>query len=488
MTNRYQGVARTNILKRFTHYEIASDCDPGAIRISLNSEYHYYVRPKLVEGENRRADGVPAWISTVFDAYPTVVHRDGKLWAEGNLFILYQAQTKFKIHKKLSTRQFSNTAEDLAAYLRFIEDSNVDWLNFPELIFTRPTYRFRRHTSSLVENHQISHSVGRRRMMTAVHLYRWLIKDCSFSPAYPPWEEKDVYLPITTQIGFSKTIKVKSVDITNIPGKPTPTPYDIQIYDGGKLRPNPEQEQKLLIESLIAYGNTELTLAHYFGLFVGARVQTILTVRKRHFWDEPTDVDQWEDIRLRVGPGYGIDTKNNKRLVLHVPPWLYHFFRAYAHSGRAQTRRLRATGGDIDEQYLLLTTRGNPFYESMQAHEALGEVHSGRRYSKAGGAMRTLISENIIPYIQKKYDPSFHYQLHDLRATFGMNLVDSRLEKFGYTETLKFVQGRLGHDSPTTTERYLNYRHRIQVAQKIQDSWEAQLQSLARQALEKNVV
>ena len=476
---RYAANARTALLNQLQLVDLTGPECAFAEKIELSDLNKYYVTPKLMgnrynSGESQRY---------AFGAYPVVISSNGEPWAEANLFILLRVKNKYEENPKVSMRQFSNLAEDLASFLRFLEEYQLDYLNFPPLQQKRPTYRFRAYINAMVEESKISYSLGRRRIMTVVRFYRWLENECDFVADNATWDEQDHYLPLVSTIGFSRTLKVKSVDITKIIGKPATNPYDEYINDGGNLKPLRQEEQRWLLEALHEYGNTELTLAHYFGLFVGARIQSILTCQRRHFWRELNQSEKNKDFLLRAGPSHGIDTKDNKQLLLYIPWQLYDLLHVYVHSERATRRRKRAAGGDREDQLLFLTSHGNPFYTSTQGVQDSREKRPKRRYTRAGGTMRTLITENIIPYIREKYDENFSYQVHDLRATFGMNIVDSRVEKYGYTETLRFVQARLGHTSPVTTERYLKYRKRISMAQLVQDSWEAELQKIAFKAM-----
>ena len=216
-------------------------------------------------------------------------------------------------------------------------------------------------------------------------------------------------------------------------------------------------------------------------------IQTILTFRVRHVMVE-LDGIQNNILRFAVGPGTGIDTKLNKKLVLHIPIWFYQMLRIYALSNRAARRRQLAVGGDTGDQYLFLSMRGAPFYRA-KSESGTYAIDNNLRHEKTGQAVRQFMTERVIPYIRDKYDAKFHYQFHDTRATFGMNLVDERLklvdEKKATTkEVMDFVQARMGHASPITTERYLTYRSRMKMVRSVQDGWEQHLATLAAQVME----
>lgn len=475
-------LARKAILPRFVVTELAEEDDSSATQIEIAPGRSYFIRPKMVPGESNRRDGKPKWVPTQFNLYPVILNGDGAPWPEANLWILSTLESK--VNPVMTS--FASIAEDLAAYLRFIEEYEIDWLNFPSQKLHRPTYRFNGHLKHLVQSQEIKASTAKRRMSAVIRFYRWLMEEKIFVPEYPPWKESDRYIEFKGHYGESAIKKVTTTDVS-IHVTKQDDPYDGCIDDGGKLRPLPQHEQEWLMDALITLGNTEMTLIHLFGLLTGARIQTILTflvrdVLKNHGGNPPGF------LRYPVGPGTGIDTKNDKKLVLHIPVWLYEMLHTYASSERAKIRRLRAIGGDTEDQYLFLSIRGAPLYTSKQ-DESLGESNE-LRHKKCGQGVRQYMTDYIIPFIRKKYDSRFHYQFHDTRATYGMNLVDTRfilIEKKESTlkEVLDFVQARMGHASPATTERYLNYRSRLKMVHAVQDGWESKLERMARRAMER---
>jgi integrase len=83
----------------------------------------------------------------------------------------------------------------------------------------------------------------------------------------------------------------------------------------------------------------------------------------------------------------------------------------------------------------------------------------------------------------------FHYRFHDTRATFGMNLTDHQFTlieqgKATLKSAREFVQIRMGHESSTTTDRYLQYRQSSKLVHRAGEEYESHLRRLSERAME----
>lgn len=79
------------------------------------------------------------------------------------------------------------------------------------------------------------------------------------------------------------------------------------------------------------------------------------------------------------------------------------------------------------------------------------------------------MTDRLIPHIRKNYDSKFKFQLHDLRATFGMNQTDVQMAlvhagKISLLKARTNVMALMWHTSSATTERYLDYRKHTEAA------------------------
>jgi hypothetical protein len=176
-------------------------------------------------------------------------------------------------------------------------------------------------------------------------------------------------------------------------------------------------------------------------------------------------------------------------MVLHIPVWFYRMLKTYALSERAANRRERAVGGDTEDQYLFLSQRGAPLYQSKGDAQTFDRTNE-LRHQKVGQGVRQFLTERVIPFIREKYAvPSFAYQFHDTRATAGMNWTDRQLllvsqGQATLHEAREFVRVRMGHESSAVTDRYLKYRQNLKLVRWVAEEHESHLQQLSARVME----
>ncbi len=462
--------------------ELCHSGDDGAFLVTEADE-PYFARYVMADGVGGRRDGLPNWVPAQFNLYPLVLEGSGQPWAEACLYLLAGLEGT----PGPDMRTYDAKALDLAAYRRFVEETKIDWTDFHKNKLFRPTYRYCAHLNLMLRTGELGARTLNRRMGSVVGFYRWLVSEGLFTPANPPWKERDVYISSKDSFGFQRTKAIKSTDLA-IPVAEQQDTFDETIQDGGRLRPLPLEEQEWLLSALQAAGNTEMILIHLMALVTGARLQTVCTLKVWHTEMASLSDDPNEIVKLPIGPGTGVDTKRNKRLVLHIPGWFYRTLQTYSVSHRACRRRQKC-GREDSSQYLFLTQHGTPYYTDKQERQTF-DPKNKRRYDFDGGAIGTFIRNVIRPYVQKNFGcKKFDFSFHDTRATFGMNLTDLLLKqvetgKMTLSEVREFVKARMGHESAATTDLYLNYRHRLKFKRAVVGQHESHLKELCRRAME----
>lgn len=464
--------ARKLTLSTFTQTRVVEPSHAESTEINLFEEVKYYIAPitQNVFEYNPTFGTREVKVAIQFNLYPLVIDSRGIPWAEANVYLL----DKMKNSLNVVIATYSNLASDLVAYRQFLDTSNLNWMIFNKNKLYRPTYRYRAYLRTLIEAKEIGFSTARRRMSTVIAFYRWLQSEGVLKPEFPMWKESDHYIDIKNQYGFSFTKQIKSTDVSIRVAKSL-NPYTDAINDGGQLRPLTKDEQIFLLNALKELNNIEMLLIHLLALVSGARIQTILTMRLHHVLTDMA-TSELKEIKIPAGPTTGIDTKNDKKIVLHIPLWAYQKLHMYALSENAKKRRSKSLLSNSGDQYLFLSNRGKPYYQSksdLQNFKQDFDLH----HAKNGQTVRQFINDRVIPFIHMKSDkPEFKYRFHDLRATFGMNLTDEQLEyvargQISLHQAREFVRLRMCHESSATTDLYLQYRQNLKHIRKVANAY-----------------
>lgn len=445
----------------FTLTEICNANDPRGFKRHIpqwkgREAFTYYYRP-LIEPVTQTGHN--------YNLFPIVLDRAGMPWGLANNFLLSKAEAD----ARPNMNSYVSLAHDLGAYREWLDEHsnpNELLLHFPKNKQARATYRYRGHLMQKIYARELAPATARRRMGVVIAFYRWMVEEQLFEPDFPPWQEREYLLSIKNTQGFSMMKSVASTDLS-IKAPKIDDPFDGTIQDGGKLRPLTYEEQQWVMEAARALGNTEMQLLILFMLLTGARIQTACTLRVRHFTSANPHFGKALSgdhavFKLPVGPKVGIDTKNDKSMVLQVPRALYAVMHTYSKSNRAKRRRELAAGGNNPDQYLFLTQQGNPYFTGKD--EALDfDPDLKRRHQKAGGTVRQFLKDHLIPYVRHHHDKNFHFRIHDLRASFGMNQTDAQLALveqgiITLRQARITVMALMGHESSATTDLYLDYR------------------------------
>jgi integrase len=461
---RYNSKARRVLVRQFRLLNV-DFIDPGkAINSSVLPDY-------VFQGSS---DGY-------YPNFPVIIQGNGEPWIAGNLYLT----TKLQHESGYESRTFRGIADHLLDYLRFLESENLDYLYFPKNDRLKVTFRYKQRLIELRDNAKISPTTARARINAIVNFYRgiieWNIIDKN-QITNSPFDDVIKHIRITSEVGTENTHMIRSHSLAiRSSAKQKQTDY---ISDGGDLRPLTVPEQESVLKALLE-SSREYQLMFYFALFTGARVQTVGTLRIKHLAGK---LDSNGYLRLPIGSGTLIDTKRGKQMVLLVAGWLVKDLLIYSRSSEAKKRRERSFYGDIEDNYIFLSKNGIPYYTSKkemhdrQDRDVSKYAHINDRAKEVsiqdGSALRQHIREILLQRI-RTITPNFqNFTFHDLRATFGMNLLESQLQHLGtqsITGAVEYVQQRLGHSNKATTMQYLNYKSRLEWKASVQSRFESKL-------------
>ncbi len=415
------------------------------------------------------------------DAYlefPMIIQGDGQPSEIFNLYLLKKLQQTIQYDFKT----FASIANQLLDFQRFLEDEQLDCLKFHKLKQLNAIFKYRTRLIEQANAGLISASSARGRINAVVNFYRFLVmEDLVDHQRYGlPFQDVYKYIAVDNEFGARRKMAIKSHDLAiHVPAK---APNSEVIKDNGELSPLSVEEQAVILKAL-QKSSREYQLMFYLALFTGARLQTICTLRIKNLIGREPDSQGF--IRLPVGAGTGIDTKFQRPMTLLIPNWLAQDLKIYIDSPQAQQRRQKSGYGDSNENYVFLTKLGTSFYTSKAEQQELTEKikafesFGARLKLYEGEAVRSYLKVVLLPEIYL-IDPQFQsFKFHDLRASFGMNLLESQLQHLpeGHSAmtAVEYVQARMGHRNISTTLQYLNYKSRLQWRNKIQHEYESSL-------------
>ncbi|HAK17107.1 MAG TPA: hypothetical protein DCM65_12855 [Acinetobacter junii] len=410
--------------------------------------------------------------------FPVIIQGNGQPSEIFNLYLLKKLQQTIQYDFKT----FAFIANQLVDFQRFLEDAQLDCLKFHKLKQLNAIFKYRTRLIGQANAGLISASSARSRINAVINCYRFLITEnlVDHQRYGLPFQDVYKYISVDNEFGARRQLAIKSHDLAiHVPAK---APNSEAIIDGGELSPLTVEEQAVILKAL-QKSSREYQLMFYLALFTGARLQTICTLRINCLFNRESDSHGF--IRLPVGAGTGIDTKFQKPMTLLIPNWLARDLKIYINSEQARQRRQKSNYGDSDENYVFLTKLGTPFYTSKAEQEQLTEkIKASNSFETRlklyeGEAVRSYLKVVLLPEI-RLIDPQFQsFKFHDLRASFGMNLLESQLQHLpeGHSAmtAVEYVQARMGHTKISTTLQYLNYKSRLEWRSKIQHEYESSL-------------
>lgn len=386
--------------------------------------------------------------------FSSVVDSSGKPVKIVNLYLM-SLLNNIKIP---SRKTIYNNALHLSSFYNWCEKEKLNPLIMHKRKLKRPTYAYRVHLQELLNQGINRSSTCGVKMGVVVGLYKWLIYERKYKFTNKPFLEKHIYINHPNEFGLIQKIKVHSTDLAFKKNRVTPH-HNGYILDGQKLHPLKYTEQIAVIDALESLGNIEMILIFKFAIKTGARISTICTLRTSCFDKEFNS--HCEKIPIRIGDSSFVNNKNDKDMFIYVPRDLYYEIKTYIKSPKWKFRsKLSNLIVSKENRYVFLTRFGKPYYASKQ-DKNLGNYTDIPEAQSIRSFIKKQLKKKLI---ENGHD--FKFRFHDLRATFGLNLLLSSYPKFNNNPeaillALKIVQERLGHSSISSTERYLDFRSNL---------------------------
>ena len=411
-------------------------------------------------------------------SFPVVIKSDGTVWDKAVLYLNALAK------KRKSSKLLKNVGDDLLDFLRFMEAHNIDMLHIPIEKELRVTYRYRQ---DLLNREELSQNTASQRISRIVDFYEYCFDNNLFTK-----EELKNRLPKTLKDslfvkrkekrwrknaqGFGFQVEYEVSDLS-IPKTPSPEQSTEAIKDGRQLHPLSVEEQEILEKYLDKYASRLFQLICCIAINTGARLQAICTLRVN-------DIKKMKDGRtakgfykaLKVGNTTTIDNKLDKPYTVFFPIWVVEALEEYVESEEWKERSVKSYYKN-NNNYVFLSKFGNPLYTSRLEKKDREEDKyladpQDQGIERSGEAVRKYLKD-ICALMEKNNEPIRKFSFHDLRATFGLNLL-CQLKSTGLlnlNEILEEIKERMGHSSREITESYIDYHARNKAYERVSEQY-----------------
>ena len=421
---------------------------------------------------------------------PFFLEPNDEPWMYGNLFVRHLLDKKSKIGEKINFKTIDKYAQSIKLFMNYCESSSINYLESESRIRS-PISRYKKHLLDERSLGNLSTSTLKGRLGYIVAFYRYLVVSLKLKFNACPWGEDVKGTHLYVGYGHSSTNEYTSSSIQKVPStnlNSMEKTFEGCLNDGGEeLRPLSDDETRIVFDALKEIGNVEMLLAHLIILATGARTQTIFTLRQCHFekkYEDQTLLNN--EVILKAGNGELIDSKSGNRFTIRMPIDVYHMVQAYIKSSNAQGRykKSKFQFPNSAHQYVFLTSHGNPYY---MANDDFNKIQ--HKNPPMGGTLRTFISSELKPKMAELgfINPQGKFKFHNLRATFGLGVLNSYLKSLpgglpsglARDRAMSHVKKYMNHKQMTTTELYLDFRTNSKIGQEVGSKWNQYLISIA---------
>ncbi|RLA84319.1 MAG: hypothetical protein DRG78_01770 [Epsilonproteobacteria bacterium] len=403
--------------------------------------------------------------------FSILMNNNNTIWKYGNLYLLY----KIKEYHLPETTTIDSLLSNLKIFKEWIDTYDIQYLMSPTRKILGPIYQYRKHLNTLINEAKIKPATATNRMSTVISFYKFLVDIEGIYFQYPLYEKKFTSFKYIDSLGFKNSKEVERTDVGYFKNTKAVDYKGESIKDGSNLIPIKLETQEKLIKILIDSKNIEMRLGFFLALTTGARIQSVFTLRLEHFKRIASDDEN--KVKIKIGDGTLCDTKRGKQHILFVPKYIYNMIQIYIQSPRAKNRRNTSTHifDNEDKYYLFLSNRGAPFYcAKNDPYRYLYNIQNN------GNTVRQFIATTLKKEFKIHYNINYKHSFHDLRATYIMNIYDSKIELVNkgiikLSSLLHEMKEYAGHESIITTERYMDFRDRNKETENIQNDYENKL-------------
>jgi integrase len=359
------------------------------------------------------------------DSFPQIFFSDGEPWYEANRYAFYRHDD---LQKDLKT--VSREMTHLARYADWLEEKGLHWLHFPKKKGERCLFKFRGYLIDQRDKGYLAPSTATQTMTSLIAFYRWASATGYAGERSKLFDDQTKVISFFDKVGFSRTMNVTSSELS-IPNRAR---TGTTLEDG--LTPINQASTETLMAYLSEHRNYELYLMSKVALQTGCRHETVTTLNIDALKNAYPDPMLANIMRIKVGPGTGVETKFDASGDIYIPQALLYELVEYFNSAEAILRRSKASLAL--QRNIFLTSRGN-------------------RYTTQ--TFGTLLHRLKSELIEAGHTEFGRFKFHQLRATFGTMLMRALLKTQGMSSlnAIEFVQEAMLHKDPSTTWKYIKF-------------------------------
>lgn len=412
---------------------------------------------------------------------PVIIQSDGLPWEIGNLYLMGQLVTPALSNMKtLSAR-----AIHLKYYLQYLEHSNQHFLDLPTQYQQRVPRKFKTFLQTVIEQHDFSAEYINNILSSIAHFYNYIQYQSLVSQSdieNKPFRERKVSISIHNRVGITRNISVITNDL-KLRSSRIPMPSIGKLRDGGSLRPLSPEEQEIIFRAFDKNcASIELELMIRIAVGTGARQQSVCTLSIACIKTALNHLERRSEsdhVVINTGYRHKTDSKGGRLNRLIFSRNLIYRLVTYIDCERAENRRNKINSfyAETEDNYIFLTRTGNPYLTAERElidrnnPKPIWNTEAPVMVPKNGQSLRNEL-EKFINKVQKIEPNLQNFSFHDLRATYGMNIVRSLRDKdYPDSKIFDHVRQRLNHRSLTTTEAYLKFDSEIKEFNDIQDTF-----------------
>ncbi|WP_370241736.1 tyrosine-type recombinase/integrase [Marisediminitalea sp.] len=371
-------------------------------------------------------------------SFPQIFFSNGEPWHEANRYAFHRY---YDLQKDIKT--IHSGMSHLTRYAKWLEANNLHWLHFPKRKSERCLFQFRGHLIELRDNGLLAPSTASQVMNSVVAFYRWAAANNYAESSSRFFDSKVVKLSFLDSVGFRRTMGVVSSELA-IPNRKR---KGLQLEDG--LVPISQASANKFLTFLAKHRNRELYLMSKVALQTGCRHETITTLNIDVLKNAYPDYKLSNILRVKVGPGTGVNTKFDVSGEIYFPSSLVNELIDYFNSAEAILRRSRAN--KALSKCVFITSRGNSYTR------------------QTFGTLLYRLKDELIKAGHSEFG---RFKFHQLRATFGTMLMRAlmRTEGMSSLNAIEFVRDAMLHKDASVTWKYIKFIEREPIESQFLDT------------------